>query len=515
MAHTRKNKRPAVSKRTRKRLAKLRSRQSQIESLEQRQMLTVASDPAHSFASGNQPLDIKLAPIDAGTRDDLAAISTSGELTVALNQDDNSWQSIQTTSLGLGPLNGMELTVFDFGPFSDVIVQGPDSVSLLTGDGTGQFALGNTVTPGAAGTLAPSGGGRIGMHASFLDTDFNADLVTVAPGTNEVLVFTGDGSNQLSATPDRYPSGASEPIVARIGNVIGNAFQDVVVGHSDGSVTWFEGVGDGTLVAQPALTVTGLGSVADLSIADFDGDGDNDVAVSGGTQVTILSSDDDPLGVSPIVNGDFSLGMTGWQTEIVGHDESAVPGRVNTLGGFAQLTENESFLVSLHQTFTIPPTPQTIQFDIESLGLDLPNGGVPDAFEVSLLDAANTSLVPTHTPTASSFFNANPDGATSTAAGVTFDGRTVTLDISSVAPGTEATLYFDLVGNPPGTSSVASVDNVSITPDFITSDTSTSSPLAGPFLRRCRTCQCGRRWRRQCRHRGCRHGCGSVGRLQQ
>jgi len=69
----------------------------------------------------------------------------------------------------------------------------------------------------------------------------------------------------------------------------------------------------------------------------------------------------------------------------------------------------------------------------------------------------------------------------STAAGVTFDGRTVTLDISSLAAGTHATLYFDLIGNPPGTNSVVSVDNVTISPDFIYSDTFTPISLDGPF----------------------------------
>ena len=376
----------------------------------------------------------------------------------------------------------MNLTVVDDNPFTDLLVQGPDSIVLLTGDASGQFTQTSIVSPGAAGTLAPADGGRVSMQTSFLDTDFAADIVTVAPGTNEVLVFVGDGTDQLNPNPDRYASGGNEPIVARIGSVVGSPFQDVVVGHSDGTVTFFEGVGDGTLIARPDLTVTGLGDIFDMTINDFDGDGDDDVAVSGGSQVTILSADDDPLTLSPITNGDFSSALTGWNSEVVGHNGTQTPGRVSALGGFAQLYENESFLVSVNQTFEVPPNPQTITFDIESLGLDeIVAGNVPDAFEVSLLDAANASVVPTHEPSATSFFNANPNDDISLASGVTFDGRTATLDISSVAAGTEVTLYFDLIGNPPGTSSVASIDNVTISPDFITADTTTNIPLAGPF----------------------------------
>ena len=48
--------------------------------------------------------------------------------------------------------------------------------------------------------------------------------------------------------------------------------------------------------------------------------------------------------------------------------------------------------------------------------------------------------------------------------------------------GATATLYFDLIGNPPGTSSVASIDNVAITPDTIFDDSTTLLALPGPFL---------------------------------
>ena len=106
----------------RKRLARLRSRNSLFEPLEPRQMLTVAADPVQPLPTGAGPLEVKLGPVDAGQRDDLVALSADGHLTVALNQDDNRWQSIQTTNLGLGPLNSMELTLIDANPFSDVVV---------------------------------------------------------------------------------------------------------------------------------------------------------------------------------------------------------------------------------------------------------------------------------------------------------------------------------------------------------------------------------------------------------
>jgi len=318
------------------------------------------------------------------------------------------------------------------------------------------------------------------LAASLVDGDLHIDLVAPSPGTDEVVVLLAGGDGTLTA-PVGYSTGTSEPVVVAMGELIGDLFPDLAVGHTDGSVALLAGGGDGTFVSRPDLLVTGLGSIADLSAVDVDADGDTDLIVSGADGVTLLANDDDPLTSSPITNGDFSLGLTGWKTEVVGHAESANAGSVNALGGFAQLAENESFLVSISQTFTVPPSPQTISFDVTSLGLEDPAGGIPDAFEVSLADAEFNSLVSTFRPEATSFFNANPDGQISLASGVTVDGKSVTVDISGIAAGTEATIYFDLVGNPPGTGSVAAVDNVEIVPEAIYAETFTATPLEGPF----------------------------------
>jgi len=105
---------------------------------------------------------------------------------------------------------------------------------------------------------------------------------------------------------------------------------------------------------------------------------------------------------------------------------------------------------------------------------------VPDAFEASLLDAQFQSLVPTWSANATSFFNANAGNVFAYGSGVTFDGRTVTLDISGLTPGTAVTLYFDLVGNPPGLGSTAAVGNVQVRQTGL-AEAFTATALAGPF----------------------------------
>ena len=70
----------------------------------------------------------------------------------------------------------------------------------------------------------------------------------------------------------------------------------------------------------------------------------------------LILNDHELLTVGPIVNGDFSAALAGWDTEVLGHTPGAVAGNVNALGGFVLLNENKSFFVSANQTFTIPST---------------------------------------------------------------------------------------------------------------------------------------------------------------
>ncbi len=370
-------------------------------------MLTLASDPDQPLGTGDGPLAIELGPIDTDATNDLAVLSADGRVTIALNGGDDTWQSVTTTDLGLGPLIGMKLAPVDQDGFQDLILQGADSVSIALGNGNGQFTVHQTVTPGVPGFLAPSGGGAVRIDASLLNGDFFTDVVTVAPGTDQVFVFLAGGDGSLPA-PVQYGSGANEPVAVLVADFIGNLATDLAVGHTDGTVTFLEGAGDGTFQLRPQLSVSGLGTIVDLTAADVDRDGDADLAVSGTSQVTLLVNDDDLLTSSPIRNGDFAAGMTGWQAEVLGHLPGATPGSASALGGFAQLRENGSFLVSLEQSFVVPPSPGNVSLDIVSLGLDDPNGGVPDALEISLLDEGLNSLVPTFRSDATSFFNINP-----------------------------------------------------------------------------------------------------------
>jgi len=160
-----------------------------------------------------------------------------------------------------------------------------------------------------------------------------------------------------------------------------------------------------------------------------------------------------------IANPDFVSGLTGWTASHFGG--STAPGAVSALNGQATLAEGDSFLVTLEQTFTVPANPDLLAFDLSLIpGFDLGDAFIPDAFEVSLLDANNASVVPTWRPGATSFFNLEEDGTPHPGSATTFNGTTVSVDISGVPEGTAVTLFFDLIGGDSDTGSGVSIGNI-------------------------------------------------------
>lgn len=150
-------------------------------------------------------------------------------------------------------------------------------------------------------------------------------------------------------------------------------------------------------------------------------------------------------GAESLVNGSFDDGLTGWTTAEEGGD--VAPGSVSVEGGAAVLREGDSFLVTLSREIEIPANAASLTFEIDlSPGLDTTfREGIPDAFEVSLLDGQGAPVTDAWSSAASSFFNLQESGATNLGAGVTWDGARVTLDLSGARSG-PATLFVDLIG---------------------------------------------------------------------
>ncbi|MCO8125241.1 polymorphic toxin-type HINT domain-containing protein [Stieleria sp. TO1_6] len=465
--------RPTKSRAAKRRRGQKR-RLSLMQQLEDRRLLAVLSDPTHVLPTVENPVAIGVGTFGGDAAPDAILLGSGGDLTVAhRSPDDNRWETIQTIDTLLGPQQTMVAQRLNADPQTDLVLQSAEAISVLHNDLQGGFSVVQTLSAPDSSEFSVGGftsTGQNTMLVDFIDTDLSRDLVVVASASDAVLVYPGLAGGTF-ASPQTYFTGVASPTTAIAADVIGDGLPDLVVGHADGSIVFFEGViGSGSLLRRDDLTTVENASIVGFGKADFDSDGNTDLAVTTATESFLLFSSDDPRDASVIVNGDFSAGLSGWQTEVVGTAADAAPGRINALGGAAQFTENESFLTSLQQTIVIPEGATSLSFDFVALALDPVAGGVPDAFEVSLLDADQKSVVPTHIAHSTAFFNHSSGSAASVADGVTVSGSTVTLDVTGLIAGQNAKLVFDLIGNPPGNRSIATIDNVAISPDLIFSD---------------------------------------------
>ncbi len=447
-------------------------RRSLVEPLEKRYLLAIASDPDQSLLLSQPAIYLSTGRVDSGAGSDLISISRHGLIEVALNSEQNSWRSRTVFRLPLSVpgerILGAVNTLLDQDAFDDLVVVTTERVLMLASDqrgswvARGELPLEQAIDDAADVTIQPA--------VVPLGRDLFPDVVVPVPNRSQFAVLRGGSAGLLSM--ELFSGIGSSPLSVAGADLIGDASSDLVIGNSDGSLRFFEGAADGSLTYRDDLTrFSLLGPIHQVRLGDLYGDDRPEIIAAGANGLLGLRAEE-PAVIDVIRNGDFSLGMEGWVTQSTGHGASQTAGKVYANSSVAQFNEGRSFLTSLSQTFVVPANPQRIQFDLVGLNLgQMTSDALPDAFEVSLLDVEQTSLVPTHRADSTAFANFAIDATWHTfGMGAAFDGRTVTLDISQLAPGTTASLVFDLLGSENALLSSAMIDNVRVTPDVVRTD---------------------------------------------
>jgi hypothetical protein len=180
-------------------------------------------------------------------------------------------------------------------------------VSLLRGNGDGTFAA-PVNFPNTSGFDSPA------VDAVDLDSDGKLDVVIAhqiacytAPCVNtdliSVMIGNGDGSFQPSR---EIPVGRGMSEIA-VGDYNRDGFKDLAIGGTQGQVYLLHGVGDGTFVQQPTVTAVVDQSfipVTDIDAADFNGDSIQDLVVSvphNGSRTAILIGNGDGTFRTPLI----------------------------------------------------------------------------------------------------------------------------------------------------------------------------------------------------------------------
>ena len=325
--------------------------------------------PTTNYASGNGPISVAIADINKDSHPDIiVANQTDGTLSIFLGNGDGTFQA-QTVLPLPGVTSGTTTTATkpsavvtgDFNNDGNIDIAVTDMannrVLILLGNGDGTFQ-----TPVAY----PTGSNPIAIVAQDFDADGQPDLAIANQGdgttASTATILLGNKVNGVQTGTFGAPPGqTSPPSVGVSPSAITTAvfasggFTDLAVTNKgDNTVSILPGLGtngvqNGTFGAQNTFAV-GNGP-AGIATADFNGDGQPDLAISNQTDgtVSILLNKNDSTGTffaqkayaagsSPA--GIVAANFTGANTDLAVADESATNGTVDVLIGNSDGTFN-------------------------------------------------------------------------------------------------------------------------------------------------------------------------------
>ncbi len=254
---------------------------------------TFEAQPPFSFSTTGLPYGLAVADFNRDGRPDMAvadwgcAYGCSGQdpgnnVAVLLSDGAGGFTAAPGSPFETGGASPNSIAAGDFNGdgIGDVAVTNINSgdVSVLLGDGTGRLIP-------AAGS--PVGVGFI-LH-SIAVGDFNGDgkqdLAIAAGGwVDGVSVLLGNGAGQFVETAGSpVKTGGENPAGVAVGDLNGDGRQDLVVSNADTSdLSVLLGSGNGAFTPASGSPFAAARALAGgISVADFNADGKQDVAVGG------------------------------------------------------------------------------------------------------------------------------------------------------------------------------------------------------------------------------------------
>ena len=438
-----------------------------------------------TFARSDYPLatnDLIAADLNGDARPDLAGIAASGAA-VLLGNGDGTFQPIVTypvfswsQALTAGDFNGdgrVDLIV----TINDINI----GLSLLTGRGDGTF---NPAVhfPNTSGFDSPA------IAADDLDNDGKLDIVIghsaacyTAPCviSRSITVMRGNGDGTFQ--PAREIIVGSSTAAIAIGDFNRDGIKDLALASSSSRVLLLLGVGDATFVQQPTMTLTAdtFGVDAnDIDIADLNGDTIQDLVVAlplNGSRTAILIGNGDGTFRPPLIITEPQLRIPQYQA-VADYNGDGFQDLAMALGfgsnGLIEIRNGNGDGTFGPLVLYLPPPPLSSIGGIHILSTDFNGDGKPDiALNYGGASAAvvalrnTTGIAPSATLSSVTVSPATVVGGTSSTARVTLSavapsgGAVISLSDNSAAVTTPTSVTV-----PAGsTSATATITTITVT----------------------------------------------------
>ena len=234
--------------------------------------------PAVNYPVGLGAFSVAIADINGDGKADLATANVGAlSVSVLLGNGDGTFKPKMDTQIMFGA-EALAAGDFNKDGKADLAVVSIIGVVILLSNGDGTFRA-----PASVGTRSGLGN----VVVSDLNGDGNSDLVVANTGSNAVSVFLGNGNGTFAAETDYTADTNMSVQTVSVGDLNGDGKPDLVVADFgcssctaalSGNIAVLMGNGDGTF--QSAVTYNAGNKPQSIAIADFNGDGFADLAVT-------------------------------------------------------------------------------------------------------------------------------------------------------------------------------------------------------------------------------------------
>jgi Flp pilus assembly secretin CpaC len=243
--------------------------------------------PARTNAPAIPPSITSAVLTTSGFHDLLVTDPVANTVQVLLSNGDDTFQPPLPIAVGQQP-SAIITGDFNADGNQDFVVTNftDNTFSLFLGDGKGAF----TQAPGSPFALPSAVAGPIAMTAADFNSDGHLDLAIVNQTTSDVSILLGNVDSNGNATFTQATGApgtgspfavGKSPVAIAAGDLNNDSHPDLaVVNQSDSTVSVLLGNGDGTFTAAINSPLGTGQSPTAVTIADFNADGNPDIAVT-------------------------------------------------------------------------------------------------------------------------------------------------------------------------------------------------------------------------------------------